>query len=86
MVDIPRPETVAQRRPERPDQQSAAPAERPREPRIGEQEGEGIEIGRRDIVNVDKDVQLQRAMELLKAMRILDKNGTDVKGVAKSAG
>ena len=86
VVEIPRPETAAQRKPERPDQQSAAPAERPREQRIGEQEGEGIEIGRRDIVNVEKDVQLQRAMELLKAMRILDKNGTDTKGVAKSAG
>ena len=85
VVEIPRPETVAQRRPDRADQ-SAAPAERPREQRIGEQEGEGIEIGRRDIVNVEKDVQLQRAMELLKAMRILDKNGTGTKGVAKSAG
>jgi carboxyl-terminal processing protease len=84
VVEIPRPETAAQKRPDRADQ-SAAPAERPRDQRIGEQEGEGVEIGRRDIVNVEKDVQLQRAMELLKAMRILD-NGSGTKGVAKSAG
>ena len=85
VVEIPRPEAAAPRKPERADQ-SAAPAERPRDQRIGDQEGEGIEIGRRDIVNVEKDVQLQRAMELLKAMRILDKNGPDTKGVAKTAG
>jgi len=84
VVELPRPETV-QRRPERPDQ-TAAPAERPREQRIGDQEGENVEIGRRDVVNVEKDVQLQRAMELLKAMRILEKNGPDTKGVAKTAG
>jgi len=85
VVEIPRPEAAAPRKPERADQ-SAAPAERPRDQRIGDQEGEGIEIGRRDIVNVEKDVQLQRAMELLKAMRILEKNGPDTKGVAKTAG
>jgi carboxyl-terminal processing protease len=85
VVELPRVETTAQRRPDRADQ-STAPAERPREQRIGEQEGQGVEIGRRDIVNVEKDVQLQRAMELLKAMRILENNGNGTKGVAKSAG
>jgi carboxyl-terminal processing protease len=85
VVELPRVETTAQRRPDRADQ-STAPAERPREQRIGEQEGQGVEIGRRDIVNVEKDVQLQRAMELLKAMRILENKGNGTKGVAKSAG
>ncbi len=45
----------------------------PQEPKIGEQEGQGVEIGPQDVANPAKDIQLQRAIELLKAMRILEK-------------
>jgi len=47
----------------------------PRDQKIGDQEGEGIEIGRRDVADPQKDIQLQRAIEILKATRILEKNG-----------
>jgi len=56
------------------------PSKSPRDQKIGEQEGEGVEIGRRDVADPQKDVQLQRAIEILKATRILDKDKT------KSAG
>jgi hypothetical protein len=49
------------------------PGERPREQRIGDQEGPGAEIGRRDVADPAKDIQLQRAIEILKATRILEK-------------
>jgi carboxyl-terminal processing protease len=58
----------------------------PRDQKIGEQEGEGIEIGRRDPADPAKDVQLQRAMELLKAMRILEKDGGPLKLESKKTG
>jgi carboxyl-terminal processing protease len=57
----------------------------PREQRIGEQEGEGIEIGRREVADLKKDVQLQRAIEILKATRILEKNDTAPKGETKAS-
>jgi carboxyl-terminal processing protease len=66
-------------------QQAQQPGRNPRDQKIGDQEGEGIEIGRRDIADPAKDVQLQRAMELLKAMRILEKDGT-IKLETKKAG
>ena len=53
----------------------------PRDEKIGEQEGAGVEIGRRDVVDVQKDVQLQRAVDLLKAMQIL---GGKPEGTAKA--
>jgi carboxyl-terminal processing protease len=55
----------------------------PRETRIGDQEGEGVEIGRRDVADPAKDIQLQRAIEILKATRILDKNGAPAKPAPK---
>ena len=58
----------------------------PREQRIGEQEGEGVEIGHRDVVDLAKDIQLQRAMEILKATGILERNGSSPKGETKAAG
>jgi carboxyl-terminal processing protease len=58
----------------------------PRDQKIGEQEGEGVEIGRRDTADPTKDVQLQRAMELLKAMRILEKDGGPLKLESKTTG
>lgn len=51
----------------------------PREQRIGDQEGQGVEIGRRDVADPAKDLQLQRAIEILKATRILEKNGAPAK-------
>ena len=51
----------------------------PREQKIGDQDGEGVDIGKRDIVDLQKDVQLQRAIEILKATRILEKNGNTPK-------
>jgi carboxyl-terminal processing protease len=66
--------------------EQAVPGKSPREQKIGEQEGDGIEIGRRDIVDLPKDIQLQRAVEILKATRILDKDRATPKTEAKSNG
>jgi len=63
----------------------AQPGRNLRDQKIGDQEGENVEIGRRDVADPAKDVQLQRAMELLKAMRILEKDGT-LKLETKNAG
>jgi carboxyl-terminal processing protease len=83
VVELPKPDLTAQRQE---DARRLAGGERPREQRIGEQEGEGVEIGRRDVVDLQKDVQLQRAVEILKATRILEKSGPPEKAEAKSAG
>jgi carboxyl-terminal processing protease len=83
VVELPKPDLTAQRQE---DARRLAAGERPREQRIGEQEGEGVEIGRRDVVDLQKDVQLQRAVEILKATRILEKSGPPEKAEAKSAG
>ena len=85
LVELPKPDVSAQRQREE-EARRLAPAERPRDQRIGDQEGEGVEIGRRDVVDLQKDVQLQRAMEILKATRILERNGAAPKGEAKPAG
>ncbi len=87
IVEPPKPEVAAQRQREREEEaRRLAAGERPRDQRIGDQEGEGVEIGRRDVVDLQKDVQLQRAIELLKATRILERNGAPPKAEAKSAG
>jgi carboxyl-terminal processing protease len=83
VVELPKPDLTAQRQE---DARRLAAGERPREQRIGEQEGEGVEIGRRDVVDLQKDVQLQRAVEILKATRILEKSGPPAKAEVKSAG
>jgi carboxyl-terminal processing protease len=85
IVEQPKPEVSAQRQREE-EARRLAPGERPREQRIGDQEGEGVEIGRRDVVDLQKDVQLQRAIEILKATRILERNGAAPKAEAKPAG
>ncbi|MFI5338642.1 MAG: S41 family peptidase [Candidatus Methylomirabilales bacterium] len=85
VVEAVRPEVAAQRQKEE-DARRLSAGERPREQRIGEQEGEGVEIGRRDVVDLQKDVQLQRALEILKATRILEKSGPSPAAEAKSAG
>ena len=77
VVELPKPEVTA--RPHegetgRPAQtQIPATGERPRDQRIGDQEGQGVEIGRREVADPTKDVQLQRAIEILKATRILER-------------
>ncbi len=77
VVELPKPEVTARPREGetgRPAQtQVPAPGERPRDQRIGDQEGQGVEIGRRDVADPAKDVQLQRAIEILKATRILER-------------
>jgi carboxyl-terminal processing protease len=86
VVELPKPpELVAQRQPS---EEARRPAgeERPRDQKIGDQEGQGVEIGRRDVVDLQKDVQLQRAVEILKATRILERNGAAPKAEAKPAG
>ncbi len=85
VVEAVRPEVAAQLQKEE-DARRLSAGERPREQRIGEQEGEGVEIGRRDVVDLPKDVQLQRALEILKATRILEKSGPSPAAEAKSAG
>jgi carboxyl-terminal processing protease len=84
VVELPKPEVTAQRQKE--EDARRLSGERPREQRIGEQEGESVEIGKRDVVDLQKDVQLQRAIEILKATRILEKSGPPTKTEAKSAG
>jgi carboxyl-terminal processing protease len=84
LVEPIRTEAAVQRQKE--DEARRLTGERPRDQRIGEQEGEGVEIGRRDVVDLQKDVQLQRAIEILKATRILEKNGPAPKAEARSAG
>ncbi len=84
VVEQPKPEVPTQRQRED-EARRLTPTERPRDQRIGDQEGEGVEIGRRDVVDLQKDVQLQRAIEILKATRILEKNGPAGTTQAKSA-
>jgi len=71
IVEIPRPEAAA--KPQGADARRPAAADRPREQKIGDQEGQEVEIGRRDLADPAKDLQLQRAIEILKATRILEK-------------
>jgi len=85
VVEAVRPEVAAQRQKEE-ETRRLAVGEHPREQRIGEQEGEGVEIGRREVVDLQKDVQLQRALEILKATRILEKSGPSPAAETKSAG
>lgn len=84
-VEQPKPEAKALTPAEQQARDQMLQGRTPREQRIGEQEGEGIEIGRRDVVDVQKDVQLQRAIEILKATRILDKNGAPVAAQTKAS-
>jgi carboxyl-terminal processing protease len=85
VVEPVKPEVAAQRQKEE-DAHRLSAGQRPREQRIGEQEGEGAEIGRHEVVDLQKDVQLQRALEILKATRILENGGAPSTSQAKSAG
>jgi len=84
IVEPARTDTATQRQRDE-ETRRLAPGERPREQRIGDQEGEGVEIGKRDVADLQRDVQLQRAVEILKATRILEKSGPAPKPEAKSA-
>jgi carboxyl-terminal processing protease len=85
IVEPTRTETAAQRQR---DEETRRPStgERPREQRISDQEGEGVDIGKREVAEPQRDVQLQRAVEILKATRILEKNTPTPKPEVKSAG
>jgi len=85
IVEPPRIDPATQRQRDE-EARRLAPGERPREQRIGDQEGGGVEIGKRDVADVQRDVQLQRAVEILKATRILEKSAPAPKPEAKSAG
>ena len=85
VVEPVKPEVMAQRQREE-DARRLAAGERPREQRIGDQEGESVEIGKREVADIQRDVQLQRAVEILKATRILEKNSHTPKPDVKSAG
>ena len=85
VVEPVKPEVMAQRQREE-DARRLAAGERPLEQRIGDQEGESIEIGKREVADIQRDVQLQRAVEILKATRILEKNSHTPKPDVKSAG
>jgi carboxyl-terminal processing protease len=85
VVEAVKPEVVAQRQREE-EARRLSSGGRPAEQRIGEQEGEGVEVGRRDVVDLAKDIQLQRAIEILKAQRILEKTAPATQAEAKSAG
>ena len=85
VVEPVKPEVMAQRQREE-DARRLAAGERPLEQRIGDQEGESVEIGKREVADIQRDVQLQRAIEILKATRILEKNSHTPKPDVKSAG
>jgi carboxyl-terminal processing protease len=75
VVELPKPEAKPLTPAEQQAREQMLQGKSPRDQKIGDQEGEGIEIGRRDVAEPQKDIQLQRAMEILKATRILEKNG-----------
>ena len=85
VVELPRPEAKPLTPAEQQAQEQLLQGKSPRDQKIGDQEGEGIEIGRREVADPQKDVQLQRAMEILKATRILEKNGASPAAAAKAS-
>jgi carboxyl-terminal processing protease len=79
VVELPKPEAKAPTPAEQQAREQMLQGKSPRDQKIGDQEGEGIEVGRRDVADPQKDIQLQRAIEILKATRILEKNGAPTK-------
>jgi carboxyl-terminal processing protease len=84
VVEIPKPEPKPLTPAEQQARELILQGKSPREQKIGDQEGEGIEVGRREVADPQKDIQLQRAIEILKATRILEKNGAPVKVETKA--
>jgi len=85
VVELPKVEPKALTPAEQQAREQMLQGKSPRDQKIGEQEGEGIELGRRDVADPQKDIQLQRAVEILKATRILEKNGTSPKEQTKAS-
>ncbi len=85
VVELPKVETKPLTPAEQQARDQALQGKSPREQKIGDQEGEGIEVGRREVADPQKDIQLQRAIEILKATRILEKNDTPTKTSAKAS-
>jgi len=85
VVELPKPEAKPLTPAEQQAREQMLQGKSPREQKIGDQEGEGIEIGRRDVAEPQKDIQLQRAMEILKATRILEKNGAPPAAATKAS-
>ncbi len=75
MVEPPKPvEAAARPQLREADLQRQRPGQ-PQERKIGEEEGEpSVQIGRPEVGDVKTDVQLQRALEILKATRILERS------------
>jgi len=84
LVEPPKPEPSARAAQEEARRMAGPSGERPREQKIGDQESQGVEIGRREVADPGKDPQLQRAMEILKATRILEKR-PDAKAATTAA-
>jgi carboxyl-terminal processing protease len=85
VVELPKPEAKAPTPAEQQAREQMLQGKSPRDQKIGDQEGEGVEVGRRDVADPQKDIQLQRAIEILKATRILEKNGAPVKAETKAS-
>jgi carboxyl-terminal processing protease len=85
VVEIPKPEPKALTPAEQQARELILQGKTPREQKIGEQDGEGVEVGRREVADPQKDIQLQRAIEILKATRILEKNGAPAKAETKAS-
>jgi carboxyl-terminal processing protease len=85
VVEIPKPEPKPLTPAEQQARELILQGKTPREQKIGEQDGEGIEVGRREVADPQKDIQLQRAIEILKATRILEKNGAPPKAETKAS-
>lgn len=85
VVELPKPEAKPLTPAEQQAREQLLQGKSPRDQKIGDQEGEGIEIGRREVADPQKDVQLQRAVEILKATRILEKNGASPTAAAKAS-
>ncbi len=84
VVELPKPEAKPLTPAEQQTREQMLQGKSPRDQKIGDQEGEGIEIGRREVAEPQKDIQLQRAMEILKATRILEKNGATTATATKA--
>jgi len=84
VVELPKPEAKPLTPAEQQAREQMLQGKSPRDQKIGDQEGPDVEIGRRDIIDLPKDIQLQRAIEILKATRILEKNGAKTEAKAGS--
>jgi len=74
VVEPPRPQAQAAARPPQPPEAGGRRGPPPGERKIGDEEGDtSVPLARPEVGDVKSDVQLQRAVEILKATRILEK-------------